>query len=439
MPSAAPVEPTARPRSPAQSEAARRNGARSRGPVSPEGKARASRNALRHGLCSSRSLAPGEDPEAFGALLADLRREAAPRSRLETLLLERLALTFWKLDRCDRLEATLATIEPHCPTGRLFPDPGLPRIMSRVPELSLLVRYQGQLGRDLQRLLKLVADPLLDRMAEADEPALGAPAEENAPDAPAAAEAAAAASPAEPAPGRPSSAPPGPGFEAELRRAARDDPALASALLEQLLGRGDIAGFMALERELRQAGPAAAAPPSGPAAREPALGPRAAAAPVPRAALQNEPEPLRPPPAASASRAEPEPVDLATACPAANRTDAICLNEPEPDPSRPASATAAAHDPRTTAPHDGTTPPPGAAIPNEPEPGPAQAGPSPSGEPGRAGDGRSAGPATAPPGAETTTRHASGPPIPAAPVAWADPSLTPERRARPRGDVPLWL
>jgi len=127
-------------RSPAQSEASRRNGARSRGPVSPEGKARASRNALRHRLRSTRSLAPGEDPEAFATLLADLCCEAAPRSRLEALLFERLALTFWKLARRDRLEATLAAIEPHCPTGRLFPDPGLPRILSRVPELSVLAR-----------------------------------------------------------------------------------------------------------------------------------------------------------------------------------------------------------------------------------------------------------------------------------------------------------
>ena len=76
------------------------------------------------------------------------------------------------------------------------------------------------------------------------------------------AEAAAAASRNEPEPARPSGHAPGPGLEAELRRAARDDPALASALLERLLTKGDLAGFTALERERRQAGPAAAAPPA---------------------------------------------------------------------------------------------------------------------------------------------------------------------------------
>ena len=396
MSSAAPVEPTARPRSPAQIEASRRNGARSRGPISPEGKARASRNALRHGLCSTRSLAPGEDPEAFEALLADLHREAAPRSRLEALLLERLALTFWKLARCDRLEATLATIEPHCPTGRLFPDPGLPRILSRVPELSLLVRYQGQLGRDLQRLLKLVVDPLLDRLAEtapeasADEDVPDAPAPPEAPAARPLAETPPAAPRNEPEPARPSGAAPGPGLEAELGRAARDDPAIATALLERLLAKGDLAGFTALERELRHAGP-----PTGPTPREPGLGPRAAAAPAP-----------------AASR-----------------------NEPEPAPPRPANPSAAAPGPLPTGSRDGGTAPPDTPMRNEPEPSLAAIGPAPRCELGRASDGRPPAPASFPPRTDTT-RAAAGPPTPASPLARAEPPPTPDRLADLRCQLP---
>jgi len=154
----APAPQPPRPRSPAQREAARRNGARSKGPVSAEGKARASRNALRHGLCFPAILFPGEDPAHFEALRAALEAEYAPASPSARLLVERLAVTVWKLARCDRLEARLATIEPHCPTGRLFPDPGLPRVLSRVPELATLLRWQAQLDRQLHRLTKSLAE-----------------------------------------------------------------------------------------------------------------------------------------------------------------------------------------------------------------------------------------------------------------------------------------
>jgi hypothetical protein len=296
MPSATPVEPTAHPRSPAQIEAARRNGARSRGPVSPEGKARSSRNAVRHGLCSPAILAPGEDPEAFAALLADLQAEHAPRTASEALLVERLALTFWKLARCDRLQATLAAIEPHCPSGRLFPDPGLPRLLSRVPELNALLRHEAQLNRQLHQLLKALAgrgelevpnepEPCAPNLQNEPEPADRTswsepePCAEVPPNEPEACaqdlrnEPEPCPSPSElrnePEPARAgearepeplaAAAPPG------LLAQARTDPALARAILDQLLGNGDLRGYARAERALGVRG-------GGPAASEPAMG-----------------------------------------------------------------------------------------------------------------------------------------------------------------------
>jgi hypothetical protein len=237
-------------RSEAQRAAARRNGARSKGPVTAEGRARSARNALRHGLCSATALAPGEDPAAFAALLSELRAEHRPRTVSEALLVERLALTFWKLARCDRLEATLATIEPHCPTGRLFPDPGLPRVLSRVPELNALLRHQAQLTRELHRLLRTLAarpEPAVSHETEPgdptppDEPAPLDEIPQNEPE---------PAPPAE-AP-QPEAAPPA---EAPtLLEQARTDPTLAQAIQAQLLANGDLEGYARACRELRAGG-----------------------------------------------------------------------------------------------------------------------------------------------------------------------------------------
>ena len=83
-------------RTAAQAEAARRNGRHSRGPATPEGKARASRNALKHGLAAARHLLlEGEDHATYEQLLTDLVQDLAPATELAAQLVRRLAATLW--------------------------------------------------------------------------------------------------------------------------------------------------------------------------------------------------------------------------------------------------------------------------------------------------------------------------------------------------------
>ena len=69
---------------PARAAASRRNGAKSRGPRTPEGKARSAKNALKHGLCAQRNVVLGdEDLDEFEALEAALMAELAPQGALQ--------------------------------------------------------------------------------------------------------------------------------------------------------------------------------------------------------------------------------------------------------------------------------------------------------------------------------------------------------------------
>ena len=108
MPATAP-----RPRSPAQIEAARRNGARSRGPVTAEGKARSSRNALKHGLAALHHFVlEDEAPSELEELTARLMAECGPETEIEARLVKRMAIAFWKSERAERIEVALFDAAP---------------------------------------------------------------------------------------------------------------------------------------------------------------------------------------------------------------------------------------------------------------------------------------------------------------------------------------
>ena len=81
--------PTAR--TSAQLEGSCRNGARSKGPVTPEGKERASRNALQHGLTAlHHPVLDDEVPDALDALIATVAEETGASTEIESRLARRL-------------------------------------------------------------------------------------------------------------------------------------------------------------------------------------------------------------------------------------------------------------------------------------------------------------------------------------------------------------
>ncbi len=181
-------------RTAAQAEAARRNGRHSRGPATPEGKARASRNALKHGLAAARHLLlEGEDHATYEQLLTDLVQDLAPATELAAQLVRRLAATLWKQERADRLETEILADQPKHDLAYAADHHTLvvnPAATIQLARFNALRAYQAQLGREASRLLRELRLLRQEAIAEnepepmAPEPA-GEPVPPNEPEPPA--------------------------------------------------------------------------------------------------------------------------------------------------------------------------------------------------------------------------------------------------------------
>lgn len=139
---------------------ARRNGARSHGPVTAAGKARSAQNARSHGVCA-RTLVLTDPTES--AMLAELRAVLLARwqpfDAAEAHLVEELVFTAWRQLRLRLVEDAVLARAQHG-------EPASPEL----PSLPTLIRYRGRLDRDArhaqQELLELrrgrdrIAEPL---------------------------------------------------------------------------------------------------------------------------------------------------------------------------------------------------------------------------------------------------------------------------------------
>jgi hypothetical protein len=91
-----------------QKQANVQNAQHSTGPVTPDGKAVVARNAIKHGIfAEDLVIAVGdgrEDQLEYYELLAELKNDLAPVGHMEMLLVEKIAVNYWRLRRLVRYE-----------------------------------------------------------------------------------------------------------------------------------------------------------------------------------------------------------------------------------------------------------------------------------------------------------------------------------------------
>jgi len=96
-------------RSPKQIEASRRNGQKSTGPKTPEGRAISKLNALKHGLLAKTVVVRGhqikESMHDFKKLCQEFYAELKPAGPLEELLVEQIVAVTWRLRRARTAES----------------------------------------------------------------------------------------------------------------------------------------------------------------------------------------------------------------------------------------------------------------------------------------------------------------------------------------------
>ena len=81
------------------------NGAKSKGPVTQEGKIRSSRNAEKHGAYSSAVVLNHESLEEYETLSQRYHREFAPDNQSQADLVEQMLASVWRIRRLGALES----------------------------------------------------------------------------------------------------------------------------------------------------------------------------------------------------------------------------------------------------------------------------------------------------------------------------------------------
>ena len=138
-----------------RAEQARLNGSKSRGPVSPEGKAKSSRNALKHGFAAAINiLIDPDDSGEWDAHLAGCRASYRPTNYAESDMVDQIASIRWRQSRVAGLDSSLIDFQLSIQEDKVNQYHPLE---ADNPRLHLVLAWQGLARKAYPRLLP--ADP----------------------------------------------------------------------------------------------------------------------------------------------------------------------------------------------------------------------------------------------------------------------------------------
>jgi hypothetical protein len=164
-----------------QIEASRLNGARSRGPVTPEGKQASSQNAVKHGFLAANILTKDEHVSAFLDLCRQLQDEFQPATPFEESLVQTMAVASWRRERIWNVERASLDLEMSKEDQCRAPDELTALAFSKLANESRVLdlihryetRYERQYFRAHKRLLEVQAARLNKKDADPTPPTPG--------------------------------------------------------------------------------------------------------------------------------------------------------------------------------------------------------------------------------------------------------------------------
>ena len=116
----------------------------SHGPVTAEGRAIVSKNALKTGLTGRTVLLPGDDAELYATHLESFRARYSPAGDAETELVQSIADTAWRLARIPQLESAIWALG-YTKLGDLHADEKDVQVRRSLIQAEIYLAYEKQL------------------------------------------------------------------------------------------------------------------------------------------------------------------------------------------------------------------------------------------------------------------------------------------------------